>query len=83
MKILYFARFRQIIGRSSEDIILPAGVKTVEQLLAHLVATDNGCAAAFNNPKIIRVAVNHNHVQMDHPLEGAEEVAFFPPVTGG
>lgn len=83
MKILYFARFRQIIGRGSEDIVLPEGVNTVADLLAHLIATDNACAAAFSNPKIIRAAVNQNHVPLEHSLADAHEVAFFPPVTGG
>jgi sulfur-carrier protein len=83
MKVLYFARFRQIIGRSEEAIERPASVVTVADLLAHLIATDAGCAEAFSNPKLIRVAVNQNHVALDHHLNGATEVAFFPPVTGG
>ncbi len=83
MKVLYFARFRQLIGRSSDDIALPAHVATVGELVAHLMATDNGCAVAFANPKLVRAAVNQNHVTMDHALDDATEVAFFPPVTGG
>lgn len=83
MKVLYFARFRQLIGRSSEEVILPADVVTVGDLLSHLVRTDNGCAAAFSNLKLVRVAVNQNHVGMDYSLKDATEVAFFPPVTGG
>jgi sulfur-carrier protein len=83
MKVLYFARFRQLIGRASEDIVLPAGVATVGDLLNHLVRTDNGCAAAFSNLKVVRAAVNQNHVSLDYSLQDATEVAFFPPVTGG
>jgi sulfur-carrier protein len=83
MKVLYFARFRQLIGRSSDDVAVPAAVVTVGDLLEHLIATDNGCASAFSNRKLVRVAVNQNHVQLDHALAGATEVAFFPPVTGG
>jgi sulfur-carrier protein len=83
MKVLYFARFRQLIGRSSEDVVVPADVVTVGDLLNHLIRTDNGCAAAFSNLKVVRAAVNQNHVGMDHVLDGASEVAFFPPVTGG
>ena len=83
MKVLYFARFRQLIGRASEEIVLPADVKTVGDLLSHLSRTDNGCAAAFSNLKVVRAAVNQNHVGFDHSLDGATEVAFFPPVTGG
>ena len=83
MKVLYFARFRQLVGRGSDDISPPADVKTVGDLLAYLVRTDNGCAAAFTNEKIIRAAVDQSHVKLDHPIAGAREVAFFPPVTGG
>ncbi len=83
MKILYFARFRQLIGRSSEDVDIPADVLTVGDLLEHLIRTDNGCAVAFSNLKLVRAAVNQNHAGLDFPLQGASEVAFFPPVTGG
>jgi len=83
MKVLYFARFRQLIGRGGDTIEIPDGVKTVNDLLEHLVKTDNGCAAAFSNPGIIRAAVDQTHVKMDHSIIGAKEVAFFPPVTGG
>jgi sulfur-carrier protein len=83
MKVLYFARFKQLIGRGSEDVVLPPEVLTVGDLLNHLMTTDNGCAAAFSNLKLVRAAVNQNHVGLDFSLDGATEVAFFPPVTGG
>jgi sulfur-carrier protein len=83
MKVLYFARFKQLIGRGSEDVVLPPEVHTVGDLLNHLVTTDNGCAAAFSNLKLVRAAVNQNHVGFDFSLKDATEVAFFPPVTGG
>ena len=83
MKVLYFARFRQIIGRASDDVVVPPEVKNVGELLKHLISTDAGCAAAFANPKIVKAAVNQSHVALDYPLAGATEVAFFPPVTGG
>jgi sulfur-carrier protein len=83
MKVLYFAKFKQLIGRASEEVVLPPTVVTVGDLLNHLVRTDNGCAAAFSNLKLVRAAVNQNHVGMDFSLTDATEVAFFPPVTGG
>jgi sulfur-carrier protein len=83
MKVLYFARFKQIIGRASDDVAVPAHVTTVGGLLEHLIAADAGCASAFANIKTVRAAANQNHVQLDHSLEGITEVAFFPPVTGG
>ncbi len=83
MKILYFARFRQIIGRGGDEMSLPPEVVTVADLLEHLVASDPSCAAAFADRKVIRVAVDQAHVKLDHPIKDAGEVAFFPPVTGG
>ncbi len=83
MRILYFARFRQIIGRASDDLDLPPSVKTLHDLITHLSATDPACAAAFANPKTIRAAINQAHAQLDEPIQDATEIAFFPPVTGG
>ncbi len=83
MRVLYFARFRQVIGRASDEIALPAGVTTAGALLDHLMARDERCAEAFSNRKIVRVAVDQNHAALDQSIVGAKEVAFFPPVTGG
>lgn len=83
MKLLYFARFRQIIGKSGETLELPPEVITVSSLIDYLSDRDAGCAAAFTDRKIIRAAINQNHVSLDASLEGATEVALFPPVTGG
>ena len=83
MKILYFARMRQLAGRAEQDTDIPAGVKTVSALIDFLKASDEGLAAAFADMRIVRAAVNRKHVQLDALIEGAEEIAFFPPVTGG
>jgi sulfur-carrier protein len=83
MKILYFARFRQLIGRGSDDLVVPPDVHTVNALLNHLVAQDAGVAAAFSDLRTVRVAVDQNHCALDASIIGAKEVAFFPPVTGG
>jgi sulfur-carrier protein len=83
VKLLYFARFRQIIGKSGETLELPPEVITVSSLIDYLADRDAACAAAFADRKIIRAAINQNHVSLDASLEGAVEVALFPPVTGG
>jgi molybdopterin synthase sulfur carrier subunit len=83
MKILYFARLRQIIGRGQDDISIPADVKTVGALIDYLKARDEGVAAAFADLRTLKVAVNQSHASLDASLAGATEVAFFPPVTGG
>lgn len=83
MKILYFARIRQIAGKTSEEVDVPASVVTVSDLIEHLSARDEAVAAALAERRTLRAAVDQNHVALDAPVAGAREVAFFPPVTGG
>ena len=83
MKILYFARIRQIAGKSSEEVEVPASVTTVAQLIEHLSARDEAVAAALAELRTLRAAVDQNHVALEASILGAREVAFFPPVTGG
>ena len=83
MKILYFARIRQIAGRSTEEVEVPASVATVADLVDFLSTRDPSVAAALAERRTLRAAVDQNHVALDAPIAGAREVAFFPPVTGG
>jgi sulfur-carrier protein len=83
LKILYFARLRQIIGKSGEELELPPEVDTITTLIDYLASRDQACATAFSNRKILKAAINQNYVSLDSTLVGATEVAFFPPVTGG
>lgn len=83
MKALYFAWVRERIGKAEEEISPPACVATVADLLAWLAGKDEGYAAAFENRKTIRAALDRTHVRHDAPIAGAREVAFFPPMTGG
>ena len=83
MKILYFARIRQIAGRGSEEIVVPETVKTVSELIDYLSGRDEGLAGAFAERRTVRAAIDQNHVALDAPIAGAREIAFFPPVTGG
>ncbi len=83
MKILYFSWVRDKIGIGNEDIALPAHVITVKQLARLLQSKGNGYADVFDDLSIIRAAVNQEHVKLDHTISENDEVAFFPPVTGG
>jgi molybdopterin synthase sulfur carrier subunit len=83
MKVLYFARLRQIVGKSEEEIDIPAGVATVGALIEWLKARDEGYAHAFADLRVVRAAIDQTHAQFDAPINGAREIAFFPPVTGG
>ena len=83
MKIFYFSWVRDMIGVGREDITLPENVTTVEQLAGWLQDKGAGYAKAFADLSIIRAAVNQEHVKLDHPVGADDEIAFFPPVTGG
>jgi len=81
--LLYFAWLRQKTGRGEEQLALPADVKNVSDLLLFLKKRGGGFEEAFADLRRIRVAVNQDHCGFDMPLRDADEVAFFPPVTGG
>jgi molybdopterin synthase sulfur carrier subunit len=83
MQLRYFAWVRERIGLAEEEIELPASVKNVADLIAWLSRRDEGYAAAFAVPGIIRAAIDRDHVDHDALLADAREVAFFPPMTGG
>ncbi len=81
VKILYFASFREQLGKADEQ--LPADYDSVESLLQSLA--DRGEVwqqALVNNPNL-QIAVNHDVADRATPIEAGDEVAFFPPVTGG
>jgi molybdopterin synthase sulfur carrier subunit len=81
--LLYFAWVRQKIGRREETLALPDGVKTVAELITYLQAQGSGYAEAFADPARLRAAVNQTHAGFETALREDDEVAFFPPVTGG
>jgi molybdopterin synthase sulfur carrier subunit len=81
--ILYFAWLRERTGASHEEVALPDGVRTVSALLDYLSARSPGHAAAFQNRRTVRAAVNQEFADLSAPIQPGDEVAFFPPVTGG
>ncbi|GAB4179843.1 MAG: molybdopterin converting factor subunit 1 [Thalassobaculales bacterium] len=81
--LLWFAWLRQRVGVGEEKLVLPAEIATVADLLAWLPGRGPGHAAALAEPGVVKVAVNQVHVGADHPLRPGDEVALFPPVTGG
>ena len=82
-KILYFAWVRERVGKPEEELELPAGVTTVGDLMDWLAGRGEEYAYAFENPKVIRAAIDKTHVRADTAIAGAREIAFFPPMTGG
>ena len=83
MRILYFAWLRQKIGAGEEAVAPPPAVKTVAALVEWLKAKSPGHAAAFANVKAVRVAINQEFAEWNAPIGAGDEIAFFPPVTGG
>ena len=81
--ILYFAWLRERVGTAAEELSLPPSVATVADLVAHLAARGPGYAAAFANRRAVRCAVNQEFAPASTTLHPGDEVAFFPPVTGG
>ena len=83
MKLVYFAWVRERIGKADEEVVLPKDVTTVGDLLKWLAGRGEEYAHAFENPKVIRAAIDKSHVKPDTAIAGAREIAFFPPMTGG
>ena len=78
----YFAWVRERVGKPEEDIEPPAGV-ALSPTDGWLGRRGEEYAHAFENPNVIRAAIDHAHVKADTTIAGAREIAFFPPMTGG
>jgi len=83
LNILYFASLREELGQSSDALVLPSDVTDVAGLVAHLLATRGERWASLADTSRVLVAVNQTIVDRSHRLSGTEELAFFPPMTGG
>jgi molybdopterin synthase sulfur carrier subunit len=83
VKLLYFAWLRERVGVSEEDIILPADIGSIGELIPWLRQRSPGHAAAFVSTASLRCAVNQDFAAPDTLIVAGDEIAFFPPVTGG
>ncbi len=83
MKVLWFAWLRTRVGTGAEEIDPPSAVDDVAKLLDWLAARSPGHAEALAKRAVVRVAVNQEYVKLDHPVKKGDEIAIFPPVTGG
>lgn len=83
MKLVYFAWVRERIGRPEEELTPPPGVATVSDLVGWLRERGEEYAYAFEDPGVVRAAIDRAHAKLDASIAGAREVAFFPPMTGG
>jgi molybdopterin synthase sulfur carrier subunit len=83
VKLVYFAWVRERIGRTDEEVEVPAGLATVADLVRWLKERGEEYAYAFENADVVRAAIDHTHVKPNAAIAGAREIAFFPPMTGG
>lgn len=83
VRVLYFAWLREKAGRGEESLDLPAPVRDVSALIEWLRGRGGGPADALSDLRAVRVAVNQEYVSFAFPVADGDEVAFFPPVTGG
>ena len=83
LTVSYFAWVRERIGLPDEVVDLPGDVGTIADLKAWLASRGEGYAYAFENPGIIRAAIDQRHATPNAPIADAREIAFFPPMTGG
>ena len=83
IKVLYFARIKEAVNYSTEDIDLPADISTVTALKNYLALRGDIWANLFNGKQVVRAAINHTLVDDLASINTGDEVAFFPPVTGG
>lgn len=81
--ILYFAWVRERVGMAEERLDIPAGVATVQNLVEWLAGRSEGHRRAFADISRVRAAIDQQFTGFDSSIDGAREIAFFPPVTGG
>ena len=81
--ILYFASLAETVGRRSEAITLPQDCRKVTELVTLLRARGEPFASAFGGDSRILVAINQQMSEPDADIHDSDEIAFFPPVTGG
>ena len=83
IKILYFARIKEAVNYSTEEITLPSDIATIAALKNYLALRGETWTNLFSGKQIVRAAINHELVDNLAAIKAGDEVAFFPPVTGG
>jgi len=83
LKIVYFAWVRERLGRMEEQVTLPANIITIDDLLDDMGGKDNAFAEVLADKGKLRFALNQEFVKPDTEIGDANELAIFPPVTGG
>jgi molybdopterin synthase sulfur carrier subunit len=82
-EVVYLARLREAFGAAKETVTLPAAASDVDGLLAALRGRGGAWAAELAPQRPVRVAINHALALSAAAIHDGDEVALFPPVTGG
>ncbi len=83
MKVTYFAKTRELIGRDSDSFDLPADIRSINDVIEYLSAMDEPYKNALANPEALRFALDNEMAKGDASIQNISELAIFPPVTGG
>ncbi len=83
LNIVYFAWVKERLGRSEETLEIPVNVSTIGELISHLATQGDDYSDVFSDLKKLRFALDQNFKRADASLNAAQELAIFPPVTGG
>ena len=83
MVIKYFSWIKEHIGKSEEQIVLPSHITDINHLIKYLVEIDEKYNLIYEKKEIIKIAVNKTYSSFDTNISNSDEIAFFPPVTGG
>ena len=83
MVVKYFSWIKEHIGKSEEQIELPGNITNVNQLINYLNEIDEKYNIIFEKKELIKIAVNKTYSSFDNKISNSDEIAFFPPVTGG
>ena len=83
MVIKYFSWIKEHVGKSEERIELPVNVSTIKELMLYLENVNDKYKLAFKKKDLIKIAINKSYSSIDDKINNNDEIAFFPPVTGG
>ena len=83
MKILYFSWIKDKIGKSHEDIQIKDNIKTIDDLIAYLKKSNESYEKVFKDTSSIKVSINMETANFKDQINNNDEVAYFPPMTGG
>ena len=83
MVVKYFSWIKEHIGKSEEVIDLPIDITTIKELIIYLENLNENYSLAFEKKNLIKIDINKSYSSLDDKIDNNDEIAFFPPVTGG